>query len=229
MAIYDVIITAAGTGTRSNLQYNKVFVELADKPCILYSIERFLKDPEVAHIYITIKPSDEEQMQEMLGAYGLTDKPIFFVYGGNTRQESVLAALKLVKSPYVFVHDAARPFIHTEYIKQLKDALKFDDAAILAVPAVDTLKEITATKEVGRTIPRKRVAYAQTPQAFDTELLLKCHLKAEEESFTATDDAQLVEVYGGEQQVQVVLGSKMNFKITTQEDIFVAQLVAEKM
>lgn len=224
--MYDVIITAAGTGSRTNLAYNKIFVELNGKPCILYSIEAFLRVPEVANIYLALQPSDELRMKELLEEYDLDKRAIFLVYGGKTRQESVYNVLQLVHSENVFIHDGARPFVPVEYFPQLKKALNFDKAAILATPVADTLKEITATKEINRTIPREKIAYAQTPQVFDTELIRKCHEQAKVEAFEATDDAQLVEVFGGNEQVQIVWGNKMNFKITTEEDIYLANLIA---
>jgi len=224
--MYDVIITAAGMGSRSALAYNKIFVELNGKPCILYSIEAFLQDTDVENIYITLQPNDESRMQEIINEYELTQAPIFFVYGGKTRQESVYAALKLIRSECVMIHDAARPFVPIETFPSLKKKLVFDNAVILAIHATDTLKEQTATDEVNRTIPRTKVVYAQTPQCFDTELIRKCHAQAQEEKFIATDDAQLIEVYGEDESVQIVWSTPLNFKITTMEDVQLADLIA---
>jgi len=227
--MYDVIITAAGVGSRTNLAYNKIFLELNNKPCILYSIEAFLQDSDVNNIYITLRPSDEARMQEIINEYGLNQAPIFFVYGGKTRQESVYAALKLIRAECVMIHDAARPFVPIEYFGKLKKKLVFDNAVILGIRATDTVKEVTATEELNRTISRTKLVQAQTPQCFDTELIRKCHEKAKADDFETTDDAQLVEVYGGEDRVQVVWSHRMNFKITTAEDVKLAELLARTL
>lgn len=226
---YDVIITAAGSGTRTNLPYNKVFTPLNEKPCIVYSVELFLKDADVQNIYITLQPKDEADMHEILTNANIDMTNIYFIYGGVTRQESVYAALKHIKAPYVMIHDGARPFVQIAQLADIKAKLTFDKAAILAIPATDTLKEITATKEVARTINRSKIYYAQTPQAFDTTLINKCHEQALNENIQATDDAQLVEIFGARENVQVVVGSKMNLKITTPDDLFLANLVAKNM
>ena len=96
-------------------------------------------------------------------------------------------------------------------------------AAVLAIPATDTLKEVDAFKEINKTINRDKIYYAQTPQGFETDLLYKAHELAEEEHFMATDDAQVIE-YHGKSRVQVVMGDKYNLKITTPDDVLISEL-----
>ena len=121
---YDVILTAAGRGTRSGLTYNKVFVPIVEKPCICYSLRVFLLDPDVANIFITIQPEDEAQLTQILTKFNLNRDNVYIVYGGKeTRQQSIYAGLKQVKSEYVFIHDAARPFIRAEQLEDLKKAI----------------------------------------------------------------------------------------------------------
>jgi len=227
--MYDVIITAAGVGARTNLTYNKIFVALNGKPCIVYSIEAFLQSTDIANIYLTIQPNDEVRMQAIIDEYRLPQNRIFFVYGGKTRQESVYAALQLVKAERVMIHDGARPFVPLHHFNQVNKKLAFDKAVIFAIRATDTIKEMMATDEVNKTVPREKLVYAQTPQCFDTDFIKKCHEQALSENFSATDDAQLVEVFGGDEHVQIVPGTQMNMKITSADDIKLADLIARNL
>jgi 2-C-methyl-D-erythritol 4-phosphate cytidylyltransferase len=226
---YDVIITAAGSGTRTGLDYNKIFLQILDKPCIVYSIQLFLKDADVNNVFITIQQKDEIQMEQILIKYNLKDR-VKLILGSNTRQKSVYNALKFVKSSYVLIHDGARPFVQLTQIQDLKQRLNFDKAAILAIPATDTLKSVDACGQVARTIPRTNVYYAQTPQGFETDIILKAHEQAVMTEFEATDDAQLVEHYSNDYDdtliIQIVQGNKYNIKITSLEDIVLAESYA---
>ncbi len=220
---YDVILTAAGSGARSNLTYNKIFLPIHGKPCFMHSVDLFLADNEMGHLYIAIQPKDEDQFLAILKEHAVDLHRVSLIYGGKTRQQSVFAALKKVKAQKVFVHDSARPFVQMDKIKALKKALAFEKAAILAIPATDTLKEVDAFKEINKTINRDKIYYAQTPQGFETDLLYKAHELAEEEHFMATDDAQVIE-YHGKSRVQVVMGDKYNLKITTPDDVLISEL-----
>ena len=125
---YDVIITAAGSGTRTGLDYNKIFLQILDKPCIVYSIQLFLKDTDVNNVFITTQQKDEIQMEQILIKYNLKDR-VKLILGSNTRQKSVYNALKFVKSSYVLIHDGARPFVQLTQIQDLKQRLNFDKAS----------------------------------------------------------------------------------------------------
>ncbi|GBU11134.1 2-C-methyl-D-erythritol 4-phosphate cytidylyltransferase [Erysipelotrichaceae bacterium] len=218
---YDVILTAAGSGSRTKLGYNKVFLPIENKPCFMYSVELFLADSGCGTIYITIAAQEEQKFDTALKAAGIERNRVKLVYGGKTRQESVFAALKQVKSYKVFVHDGSRPFLKSEKLTKMKALLAFEKAVILGVKATDTLKEVDAFNEVSRTIKRDHVYYAQTPQAFDRDALYTAHELAENEGFMATDDAQIIE-YAGKHRVQIVEGDKYNMKITTPDDIEIA-------
>lgn len=225
---YDVIITAAGSGTRMQLGMNKVFTLLAGKPCILYSLETFLQDENVQTIYITLGFDEMEKMHEVLDAHAIAKDRITLVVGGKTRQASVYEALKRVRAYEVLIHDGARPFVTHEQIAAIRQALRFDKAAILGLQATDTVKEINAVGEVNRTLDRSRIYLAQTPQGFDTQELLKVHELAIEETFLGTDDASLIE-YANPFYVRVVDGSRWNIKITFPEDIALAEFILEKV
>ncbi|MGL5041853.1 MAG: 2-C-methyl-D-erythritol 4-phosphate cytidylyltransferase [Culicoidibacterales bacterium] len=220
---YDVIITAAGSGLRSGLAFNKVFFVIGGKPCFMHCVDFFLEDLGVGKIYLVVDAKQQEQFMETLKQFNVDLKRVVLVYGGATRQQSVFAALKLVKAFHVLVHDAARPFIDRGQVDALIKTLVFEKAAILAILATDTLKQVDAFKQVNLTIERTKVYYAQTPQGFNTDVLYRCHTLAALEEFEATDDAQLLE-YEGSTKVQVVEGSCYNMKITTPEDVKMAQL-----
>lgn len=137
------------------------------------------------------------------------------VLGGDHRQRSVLNGLKLVETSKVVVHDAARPFATPEMVASVLGSLEGAHGAAVAVPVADTLKEVRDGRVI-RTVERSSLWAVQTPQAFHTEALKTVHDKARVDGFLATDDAQLVERYGG--TVRIVEGSSNNLKLTYQED-----------
>jgi 2-C-methyl-D-erythritol 4-phosphate cytidylyltransferase len=145
---------------------------------------------------------------------------LVFVEGGGTRQESVANGLALVESESVVVHDAARPFASGKTIPELIQALVRFDGAITAIRVSETIKDVEGER-VLMTVDRSRLWRAQTPQAFRTARLRAAHLRAVEHDIQATDDAQLVEAYGG--AVGVVEGSHTNIKLTVPEDFALAE------
>lgn len=150
------------------------------------------------------------------------DAPVelILVRGGTTRQESVAAGLEEVTSSAVVVHDAVRPLLTVDLVRRVLEALREADGAVAAVPVVETLKRAVG-REVQETVARAGLWQAQTPQAFKTERLRAAHALARRESFVGTDDAQLIERYGG--SVALVEGSRRNIKITYPEDFVLAE------
>lgn len=146
------------------------------------------------------------------------------VLGGDERQRSVRNGLSLVDTDHVVVHDAARPFATPELLRSLLGALDEADGAVLAVPVADTLKEVRDGRVI-RTVERSSLWAVQTPQAFHTEVLKTVHDKARVDGFDGTDDAQLVERYGG--TMRIVEGSRDNLKLTYPEDWRVAEAMVE--
>jgi 2-C-methyl-D-erythritol 4-phosphate cytidylyltransferase len=147
------------------------------------------------------------------------------VAGGSTRQASVAAATHHVSTNRVLVHDAARPLIRADLVGRVMDALGDADAVIPALPMEETLKTVTSDRVVG-TVLRSGLWRAQTPQGFDSETLKRAHEKALDEGFEVTDDAQLVERYGG--KVVIVWGDRRNLKITYPEDFDLAETLLEQ-
>lgn len=210
---YSVIIAAAGKGTRMGLKYNKMFLPIEGGKTILEkTLSIFLDDPRCKQIVIVTNPED---ISKLIDRY--EEGRIVYVMGGKTRQESVFHGLKAVKDEVVLVHDGARPWLPLSDINNLLEAMKTEKAAILGTKAVQTIKEVH-NGYIKKTIPRQALYQAQTPQAFNTKLLLECHQLAEKNNFHATDDAQLVENFSTT-AIKIIDGSYTNTKITTIHDL----------
>ena len=159
-------------------------------------------------------------------------KKTALVEGGDNRQQSVancLAAITAASSDIVLVHDAVRPFVSEEIIRDVIAAAKKQGAAIAGVPAVDTVKQVDRTADgalIKTTIPRERVVMAQTPQGFRYDVLKKAFDEATADGFTGTDEASLVERSG--HPVAVVMGSSRNIKITTPADLELAEFFLKR-
>lgn len=211
---YSVIILAAGKGSRTNLDYNKVFYTFENGQTVLNkSLSVFLSDKDCKQVVLVCAEYEKEYVKENYSY----DERIQIVSGGVTRQDSVYNGLQVVNQNVVMIHDGARPFVQNEWIKNLKQTLETEDACLLMVPSVDTTK-IVVDGYVKETLERKLVYHAQTPQCFKTDLIRKCHVCAKEKNVQATDDAQLVEWFS-KVPVKVVLSSFTNKKITLPEDL----------
>ena len=234
-----VIIPAAGLGTRMGgltagakparvTATSKQFAEIGGVPMLIHTLRKFEAVPEVSEIVLALRPDDAGAFKSRLQTEGLRKK-ITVVEGGEHRQQSVasgLAKIEAASDDVVLVHDAVRPFVDAEIIGNVIQAAARHGAAIAALPAVDTVKQVDRTAEgaiVVSTIPRARVVMAQTPQGFRYEVLKKAFDEAEADGFQGTDEASLVERTG--HQVAVVMGSAQNIKITTPADLELAEFL----
>ncbi len=215
----QVIVVAGGLGTRFKSKVPKPFVLLKGKPLTAYSLSVFEKNAAIDSVIIV-------GHQAYLNRFKLLAKPFkkvkAIVAGGETRADSVKCGLKDIDqdTAYVLVHDAARPFVSQEMIRSLLDALKKHSAAIIAVPVKATIKQVNSKSLLVQSTPnRKELWEVQTPQAFKREVLVKAHAKVFKGE--ATDDAMLVENLGLD--VKVVAGTYQNIKITTPEDLDIAE------
>jgi 2-C-methyl-D-erythritol 4-phosphate cytidylyltransferase len=211
-----------GNGTK------KQFLLLGGKPILAHTLRCFEEAPEVSEI-IPIVPVDEMEncLEQCVESQSLR-KVKRVVPGGSQRQDSVYNGLKAVEpdTDFVMVHDGVRPFVSEECIRQLLTALKDYDGAILAVPAKDTIKEVSADCVVCKTLDRRRCYQVQTPQAFRFDVLKDAFARAYADGFYGTDESSLVERCGG--SVKVVVGSYANIKITTPEDMVLAEALLRK-
>jgi 2-C-methyl-D-erythritol 4-phosphate cytidylyltransferase len=221
MAKFAVILPAAGRSSRfKDEYYKKPYAPLAGKAVWLHSAERFLQRNDVCQVLVVVAPEDRENFNFKFGS-NIAILGIDVVPGGAERSDSVAAALARVRpeADYICVHDAARPCLAEAWIDQVFSAAEKSGAAILAVPVSATLKRVGSDRKIQETVSRDGLWEAQTPQVFRRELLLEAHAKRD--GFAATDDAQLVERIG--HAVTVVTGSLVNVKITTKEDLRLAE------
>ncbi len=211
----SVIIPAAGSGRRLGKEKNKILLELGSKPVLSYSLEFFDTISQVAEIIIVAAGGEEEECRS-IAKDSCRRKEWQVVTGGEERRDSVYRGLKAASPDcdYILIHDGARPFITHKLMDNLLTA-DFQDGAILALPLKDTVKRVEAGC-IKKTIARAGLYGAQTPQIFHRDILLKAYEYALDAGFEATDDASMVELYGGE--VIIVPGSEDNFKITTPYD-----------
>jgi 2-C-methyl-D-erythritol 4-phosphate cytidylyltransferase len=231
------IIPAAGLGTRmafapatkgQKLPASKQFLELNGIPVLVHTLRRFGGAQEVNEIYIALRKQEIEPFHTRLEreAPEILRKKIVLLEGGDNRQQSVANALEEVSASsddVVLVHDAVRPFVTDEIIRDVIAAAQKYGAAITGIPAVDTVKQVERTAEgalIRATIPREKIVMAQTPQGFRYGVLKKAFDEAVADGFVGTDEASLVERSGHE--VAVVMGSARNIKITTPEDLQLA-------
>ena len=221
MAKFSVILPAAGRSSRfKDKHYKKPFAPLGGRPVWLYSAERFLNRSDVVQVILVISPEDREYFNFKF-ASNVAILGIEAIHGGAQRSDSVEAALARVKpqADFICVHDAARPCLVDVWIDEIFQAAERTGAAIAAIPVAGTLKRVGPDQKIEETVSRERLWEAQTPQVFRRQLLLDAY--ARRDGFQATDDAQLVERIG--HPVVVVPGSPINLKITTKEDLRLAE------
>jgi 2-C-methyl-D-erythritol 4-phosphate cytidylyltransferase len=227
MSNFAVILPAAGRSSRfRDKHYKKPFAPLAGKAVWLYSVERFLAREDVKQVILIVAAEDREEFDRKFGA-NVMFLSLDVVAGGAERADSIQNALARVKPDidFVAVHDAARPCIADEWITRVFEAAEKHEAAILGLPVASTLKRVGADGLIDETVSRANLWEAQTPQVFRRQLLLDAYAKRD--GFQATDDAQLVERIGV--RVAVVQGSPVNMKITTQEDLRLAEQALKAM
>jgi 2-C-methyl-D-erythritol 4-phosphate cytidylyltransferase/2-C-methyl-D-erythritol 2,4-cyclodiphosphate synthase len=209
------IIAAGGQGVRLGAAQPKQFLDLAGKSLLERSVDAFARSTAVDEIVVALPPADAAAPPLFLSKY---TKPTTVVAGGSDRQGSVANAFARVSelAEVVIVHDAARPFVTDDLIRRTLDAAVEHGAAIAAIPARDTVKQIAPTGEpvVVATLPRNTIFLAQTPQAFRRDLLAHA---LEQKTGVATDEAMLLEQAGFE--VHLVEGDPGNVKVTTQHDL----------
>ncbi|MGH9775736.1 MAG: 2-C-methyl-D-erythritol 4-phosphate cytidylyltransferase [Candidatus Acidiferrales bacterium] len=227
------IVPAAGLGTRMGADKPKQYLELDGVPLVIFTLRRLAGSASITDFIIATRTEDLSTFQDRVSRARL-GRPARVVAGGETRQHSVGNALAQVPGEVeiVVVHDAVRPFVTPEQVDRVISEARSRGAAILGIPAVDTIKEVKRASLpedvalITQTIPRERVVLAQTPQAFSHALLKEAFAKAHEDGIVASDEAALVERMG--RDVFVVLGSERNLKITRPADMDLARFYLEQ-
>ena len=228
-----VILPAAGLGTRMGKgsaektgTSRKQFMLLEGSPILLHTVRKFAASDRVTEIVVAVRAEDLDWVRSVL-ASEFSGRRVRAVEGGNSRQQSVENGLSTLApdTELVAVHDAVRPFIDLGTIHQVFDEAAETGAAIVGVPAVDTVKQVsrgTGKVRIRATLPREKLVMAQTPQVFRYDLLKRAFQSARDDGFTGTDESSLVERLDVE--VSVVLGSDRNIKITKPGDMDLARL-----
>jgi 2-C-methyl-D-erythritol 4-phosphate cytidylyltransferase len=232
MSRIAAILPAAGMGTRMGADTPKQFLELDGVPIVILSLRRIAACELVTDIIVATRGDGVARLEEQIRAEKFKQK-VRVVRGGNSRQDSVARALEEVSNDteIVLVHDAVRPFVTREQITRVIEEARHCRAAILGIPAMDTVKEVKRASLpedvalITATIPRERVVLAQTPQAFSTKLLKEAFARAQADGVSASDEAGLIERLGHD--VHVVLGSERNIKITKPADMELARFYLE--
>jgi 2-C-methyl-D-erythritol 4-phosphate cytidylyltransferase len=219
------IIAAAGRGVRMGGGRPKQFREISGTPIIIHTLRRFERCATVAQTFAVVPAEECSEFRSLASRFGLR-KLAQIVAGGRTRAESVWRGLEAVGGGatvgVVAVHDGARPFVTPEEIDRVVREAETTGAAILAAPAVETMKEVEDGRVV-RTPERRRLWRAQTPQCFRHEVLRRAYERALSEGLDATDDSALVERLGV--TVHVVEGGAHNVKITSPADFALAEMM----
>ena len=217
-----VIFPAAGQGKRMQAGVNKVFLELAGKPILVHTLLKFSRCEAVDKLVVVVAPEEVLFIKRALrGVPGL--KPYTVVAGGAERQFSVANGLKAMdpETDLVLVHDAARPLVSPVTIACVIDEARRSGAAIAAVREKNTVKVVDSNGIVKKTPERAQLWEVQTPQGFKREIIEEAYQKAMQDGTMGTDDASLVERLGV--PVKVVTSDYRNIKITTPEDLLVAE------
>jgi 2-C-methyl-D-erythritol 4-phosphate cytidylyltransferase len=229
MPTYAVIFPAAGKSSRFAGKEKKPFTNLDGRAVWLRSVELFINRSDVTQCIVVVSPEDQEMFRRRFGA-NLAFMNVQIANGGAERFESVANALALVKPEveYVVVHDAVRPCLTESLINDLFAKVEKTGAATLAVPISDTIKEVDAQKkQVKGTKPRADLWLAQTPQVFRRDWLVEVYENRTRLGANFTDDAQLMEAAG--YAVHVVEGATTNIKITTKQDLTLAEAILKAL
>jgi len=215
-----LILLCGGSGSRMQAGINKVFISLSGRPVLLRSLDAFSNIAD--QIVVVYRSEDEHQIRDLvLSAY--PDRHFSFVCGGASRQESVMNGLKTLPDSdgIVMIHDAARCLVNSETILEAVHSAEIYGSGIPAVPLSDTIKKSTDHKTIDETIDRSLLYAVQTPQCFMQNLIYEAYRIAEKKGFIATDDASVMELTGN--RVHLTKGHKHNLKLTTPEDIAMAE------
>ncbi len=222
----SALVVAAGSGKRMGAEVPKQYLPIYGKPLVVHTLERIALCKSIDEIVVVVPEGDERKMEEYIEKWRV-DKIEHIVAGGPRRQDSVFRGLKKVSEnvEIVIVHDGVRPLISVSKICELIVAVREYGAAVLAVPLNDTIK-ICRNNWIEKTLDRKDVWRVQTPQGFKKELIVRGYEKAFEEKIDVTDDASLIERLN--HPVRILRGEDTNIKITTSEDLRLAELIISR-
>ncbi len=220
------VVPAAGIGKRLGAPTNKPFACIKSKPLIVWTLETLERMPEIHEIIPVVKKADIPHATDLFKRHNIT-KVRKIASGGKERQDSVYEGLRLIDDHacLVLIHDGARPLIEAQVVRRALKACENSDGVVVGIPVKDTIKKANGDV-ITETLDRNNLWAIQTPQIFRFETLCRAYEKALKDDFYATDDAALVEQYGG--TVRIIRGSYANIKVTVPEDITMAELLLRK-
>lgn len=219
-----LLIAAAGSGRRMGAAGNKLLLEVAGRPVLAWTLEAALAAPVIRWIGIVGQPMDAEPIAAIVAA-AAADRPVRWIHGGDTRQDSVSRGLAALPDDAegVLIHDGARCLVEPELLERCAAAVATGRAVIAATPVTDTIKQVNGEGTITATPDRADLWAAQTPQGFPVAQLRQAHATARAEGWSVTDDAALFERLGW--PVQVLPASPANIKLTTPFDLAIAEAV----
>ena len=215
--MYSAILLMAGKGERMKKDINKVLLPLGNKKIYEYSLK--VLSENVDEVICVISENDSPLIKKL-------PKNVKVTFGGKTRQESVMNGLKLVTNEYVLIHDAARPFLTANLVNEIKSKLVLNRNVLVCFECKDTIKQIN--DGMINTLDRSTLVRAATPQCGKTVFLLDAYERAFSDNVTATDDLSLLEYYYPEISTELIFASDDLFKITTEIDLQLAELIWRK-
>lgn len=224
------IVLAAGRGKRMGTKVQKQYLEIDGKPILYYALNVFEQSTIIDEIILVVGDNQEEYCQnEIVTKYGI-HKVKKIVRGGQERYHSVWNGLQEVKDDgYVFIHDGARPFINEEILNRAYKDVQACKACVVGMPVKDTIKLVDSVGFVAETPERSLVWMIQTPQVFESSLVKRAYtMLMMQESIQVTDDAMVVEQMLGH-KVKLTPGSYENIKITTPEDLNIAEIFVKNL
>ncbi|MGJ5676243.1 MAG: 2-C-methyl-D-erythritol 4-phosphate cytidylyltransferase [Nostochopsis sp.] len=219
-----LLIPAAGSGRRMGSNRNKLLLPVRSRPIIAWTLLAAQASDEISWIGIISQPIDWQDFKEIIADLQLT-KPVELIQGGSTRQESVYNGLQSLpaNSTQVLIHDGARCLATPDLLNRCAEAIRQCPGLIAAVTVKDTIKVVDKNGIIQNTPDRSQLWAAQTPQGFDVKLLKECHAEGVAQGWEVTDDAALFEKCG--YQVQIVQGEETNLKVTTPQDLAIAEFI----
>lgn len=222
------IVLAAGSGKRMGTKVHKQYLLMGGKPVLYYSLRAFEDSKRIDEIILVCGAGEEDYCrEEIVEKYGIS-KARKIIPGGAERYDSVWNGLKETKEGYVYIHDGARPFVDEEIIERAYECVSEHHACVAGMPSKDTVKIADSGNIVTATPDRSSVWIVQTPQVFGTELIRKAYaLLMEKDEISVTDDAMVAEQMLGA-AVRLFYGSYENIKITTPEDLEIAEVFLKR-
>ena len=217
-----LLIAAAGSGSRMGSNRNKLLLQLSGRAILAWTLDAVFAADEIKWIGIIGQPIDRSEIMNLVEG---SSKPVKWINGGRTRQESVQLGLSALPSEakHVLIHDGARCLVEPVLINRCAEVVASGNAVIAATPVIDTVKRVDSEGFIINTPERSELWAAQTPQGFSVNELIEGHIRAKEKGWDVTDDASLYERLGW--PVRILESEPANIKVTTPFDLTIARAV----